>query len=137
LETFFCIPILPKTVNARKEEYEHIELFGKPALFTNSRIDRTTVLEGFYCYDLRGSDYDPGRPMTIEKQVAVNHAGAVLTPEPVTIPKEGFRRLRGNINFLGESLTLADFCEEHKITLAPEFSNPDESDMKMGGMTLG
>ena len=25
-------------VNARKEEYEHIELFGKPALFTSARI---------------------------------------------------------------------------------------------------
>lgn len=124
------------SVNAREEEYEHIELFGKPALFTNSRIDRTTVPEGFYCYDLRGSDYDPGRPVTIENQVTVNHAGAVLTPEPVTIPKEGFRRLRDNINFLGESLTLADFCEEHKITLASELSNHDESGMKMGGMTL-
>ena len=124
------------SVNARKEKYEHIELFGKPALFTNSRIDRTTVPEGFCCYDLRGSDYDPGRPVTIENQVSVNHAGAVLTPEPVTIPQEGFRRLRDNIHFLGESLTLADFCEEHEITLAPEFSNPDESGMKMGGMTL-
>ena len=125
------------SVNARKEEYEHIELFGQPALFTNSRIDRTTVPEGFYCYDLRGSDYDPCRPATIENQVAVNRIGAVLTPGPITIPKEGCRRLRGNINFLGESLTLAEFCGEHKITLAPEFSNPDESDMKMGGMTLG
>ena len=125
------------SVNARKEEYELIELFGKPALFTNSRIDRTTVPVGFYCYDLRGSDYDPGRPVSIENKVTVNHAGAVLTPEPVTISKEGFRRLRDNINFLGESLTLADFCDEHKITLASELSNPDESGVKMGGMTLG
>ncbi len=93
--------------------------------------------EGFYCYDLRGSDYDPGRPVSIENKVTVNHAGAVLTPEPVTISKEGFRRLRDNINFLGESLTLADFCDEHKITLASELSNPDESGVKMGGMTLG
>lgn len=124
------------SVNAREEKYEHIELFGQPALFTNSRIDPTTVPEGFYCYDLRGSDDDPSRPVTIENQVAINHAGAVLAPEPVTIPKEGLRMLRDNINFLGESLTLAEFCEEHEIALAPEFSNPNESDMKMGGMTL-
>ena len=125
------------SVNARKEKYEYVELFGKPALFTNSRIARPSVPEGFYCYDLRGSDYDPGRPVSIENKVTVNHAGAVLTPEPVTISKEGFRRLRDNINFLGESLTLADFCDEHKITLASELSNPDESGVKMGGMTLG
>jgi hypothetical protein len=83
------------SVNAREEEYEHVELFGRPALFTNSRIDRGTVPEGFHCYDLRGSDRDPGKPTTVENRVAVNHAGTVLTAEPITIPREGFRRLRG------------------------------------------
>ena len=50
------------SVNAFTEEYEYIELFGKPGLFTNARIDRDTVPEGWYAYDLRGSDYDPGEP---------------------------------------------------------------------------
>lgn len=108
------------SVNAREENYEHIELLGKPALFTNSRIDRVTVPKGFFCYDLRGSDRDPGKPVTVENKVAVNHAGTVLVPEPVTIPKEGFRRLRGKLIFLGECLTLPDFCDEHGITLAPD-----------------
>jgi hypothetical protein len=99
------------SVNAREEQYEHVELFGKPALYTSSRVDRSTVPEGFYCYDLRGSDYDPGKPVTVENQVAVNHAGTVVTTTPVTIPKSGARRLSGKLNFLGECLTLADFCE--------------------------
>ncbi len=105
------------SVNAKKEEYEHVELFGKPALFTTSRIDRNTVPEGFHCYDLRGSDYDPDKPVTLENQVVVNHAGTVLTAEPVTIPKDGFRRLHGKLNFLGECLTLPNFCERHGILL--------------------
>ena len=108
------------SVNAREEQYEHVELFGKPALFTNSRVERGTVPKEFYCYDLRGSDYDPGKPVTVEKQVAVNHAGTVLTVEPVAIPKNGARRLRGKLNFLGECLTLADFCEEHGLELSPD-----------------
>ena len=61
--------------DARKEEYEHVELFGKPALFTDSRISRFTVPQGWFCYDLRGSDYDPGRPIMVENSVVVNHAG--------------------------------------------------------------
>ena len=48
------------TVNARTEEFQHLELLGKYALFTNGRIDRSTVPRGWYCYDLRGSDDDPG-----------------------------------------------------------------------------
>lgn len=108
------------SVNAREERYEHVELFGKPALFTNSRIDRSTVPRGFYCYDLRGSDNDPGRLATVEKLVAVNHSGTILTPEPVSIPKEGFRRLNGKLNFLGEYMTLPEFCEEHGLNLEPD-----------------
>lgn len=34
------------SVNARTEEFQHLELFDKFALFTNARIDRTTVPEG-------------------------------------------------------------------------------------------
>lgn len=107
-------------VNAREEQFEHVELFGKPALFTNFRIDRATVPKGFFCYDLRGSDCDPDRPITVENQVGVNHAGTVLTPEAVAIPKEGFRRLSGKLNFLGERLQLSEFCEKHDITLASD-----------------
>ena len=108
------------SVNARKEQYEHVELFGKPALFTDSRIDRSTVPEGFHCYDLRGSDYDPGKPIIVEDHVVVNHAGTVLTSEPVNMPREGRRRLNGKLNFLDECLTIEGFCEEHGIPLAPD-----------------
>ena len=34
------------TVNARTEEFQQLELFGKYALFTNGRIDRPTVPKG-------------------------------------------------------------------------------------------
>ena len=37
-------------VNARTEEFQHIEVFDKPALFTNGRIARDTVPKGWYCY---------------------------------------------------------------------------------------
>jgi hypothetical protein len=76
------------SVNARKEDFQEVELFGKPALFTNSRIERATVPDGWYAYDLRGSDYDPGRPVTIEAQVVVNHAGANSDARPVKFRKD-------------------------------------------------
>ncbi len=109
------------SVNAREEQFEHIELFGKPALFTNSRINRATVPEGFHCYDLRGSDYDPGKPLTVEHSVVVNHAATVLTAEPVKFQKDkDFRRISGKLNFLGENISLATFCDVHGMTLQPD-----------------
>jgi hypothetical protein len=102
-------------VNARKEEYEHIELFGKPALFTSARIQTNSVPDGWYCYDLRGSDDEPGEPVTIEPYVVINHAGSVLTHEKINIPGEGFLRLGNSLDFLDEHLTFQAFCEEHDI----------------------
>ena len=57
-------------VNARTEEFQHIEVFDKPALFTNGRIARDTVPKGWYCYDIRGSDDDPGELCYVEENGA-------------------------------------------------------------------
>ena len=73
-------------VNARMEEFQHIELFDKFALFTNGRIARDTVPKGWYCYDIRGSDDDPGELCYVEENVVVNHAGSVLMPEKLAMP---------------------------------------------------
>ena len=68
-------------VDARTEEFQHIEVFDKFALFTNARIDRTTVPESWYCYDFRGTGDDPGELRFIEESVVVNHSGSILMPE--------------------------------------------------------
>ena len=65
------------SINAMTEEYEEAELFGRPVLFTNGRLDRATVPQGWYCYDLRGGDDDPGAPAALEEHVGVNHAGPI------------------------------------------------------------
>ena len=43
-----------------------------------------------YVYDLRGSDYDPGMPVTLESHVTVNHAASVITAAPIELPEQGF-----------------------------------------------
>lgn len=84
-------------VNARTEEFQHIEVFDKPALFTNGRIARDTVPEGWYCYDIRGSDDDPGALCYMEENVVVNHAGSVLMPEKLVMPIAGQIRQKRNV----------------------------------------
>lgn len=60
------------------EKYQEVEIFDIPGLFSNGRIDPATIPEGMYVYDLRGSDDDPGQPITVENHVTVNHAGSVI-----------------------------------------------------------
>ncbi len=111
-------------VNAMTEEFEHIELFGKPVLFTNARVDKATVPKDWYRYNIRGSDSDPGSFGTLEHEVAVNHAGTILSPEEIPFPKgKDYKPIRGSQNFLGEDLTLAEFCACHSLPI-PE--NPQK-----------
>ena len=43
-------------VNAQEESFKLMELFGKTVLFTNMRVDRSTVPEDLYVYELRDED---------------------------------------------------------------------------------
>ena len=101
---------------ANDEQYQEIELFDKPGLFSNGRIVRDNLPEGVYCYDLRGSDYDPGEPVCVEEQVVVNHAGSVLLTEPLELAENGRLMLteEEGLNFVGGFSTLAQFLQEQK-----------------------
>ena len=86
-------------VNARTEKFQHIEVFDKPALFTNGRIACDTVPKGWYCYDIRGSDDDPGELCYMEENVVVNHAGSVLMPEKLAMPGYSVVEVQRRPNF--------------------------------------
>ena len=101
---------------ANDEKYQEIELFDNPGLFSNGRIARDNLPEGVYCYDLRGSDYDPGEPVCVEERVVVNHAGSVLLTEPLELAEDGRLMLteEEGLNFVGGFSTLAQFLQEQK-----------------------
>ena len=98
------------------EQYQEVELFEKPALFSNGRISRDNLPEGVYCYDLRGSDDDPGSPICVEERVVVNHAGSVILTAPLEFSEEGrlYFTDETGLNFNGGMLTLSQFLQEQK-----------------------
>ena len=44
--------------DAQKVTYQEVTIFDRPALFTECRIDRATVPEGVYRYELRPNSRD-------------------------------------------------------------------------------
>ena len=131
------------STDIREDEMEHVEIFGKPALLSDRRIARDDVPLGWYCYDLRGMDSDPGRPATLEDQVSVDFAGAVLSPAPLKKPATAYRRLKGALNCLGEQLTLTAFCQRHGLEYPQETrkcplrpASPDEVELFYSTDTL-
>ena len=101
--------------NLLNEKLQEIEIFDKPGLFSNGRLRDEDVPEGLYRYDLRGSDYDPGQPITVEKTVVVNHAASVLMAEELDLGAEGRLELgEDGLNFTGAELIVREFMEEQQ-----------------------
>ena len=97
------------------EQLQEIEIFDKPGLFSNSRLRDEDVPDGLYRYDLRGSDYDPGQPILVEKTVIVNHAASVLMAEELDLGADGRLELgEEGLNFTGGLLTVREFMKEQE-----------------------
>lgn len=97
------------------EQLQEIEIFDKPGLFSNGRLRDEDVPEGLYRYDLRGSDYNPGQPILVEKTVIVNHAASVLMAEELDLGADGRLELgEEGLNFTGGLLTVREFMKEQE-----------------------
>ena len=99
-------------VSAREADYERFMILNQDSIFTNARIDRTTVPEGLYAYDLR--DTCDGEPNELRETVFVNHLGTVLTKEPIIGAERGIDIRFNNYNFIGDPITLEEFMETQK-----------------------
>ena len=57
-----------------------------PMLFTDYRIDRSTVPAGIHAYDIRAGDDSESDFATLEPCVMANHTGTVLVKRPIPMP---------------------------------------------------
>jgi hypothetical protein len=78
-------PLNYKEIN----DYQAIIVNEVPCLFTNSRIDRATLPENLYAYDIQ-SDGGSKDFVTIEKWVTVNHTGTILTDHEIPMTEGDF-----------------------------------------------
>lgn len=97
-------------------KYQEVEIFDVPALFSDGRISLDDLPEGLFRYDLRGSDDDPGMPVTVEQNVTVNHAGAIITAKPLDLGEDGCLTLTEDegLNFIGGEISMQRFFNEQR-----------------------
>ncbi|MCM1167990.1 MAG: hypothetical protein NC401_18565 [Ruminococcus sp.] len=96
-------------INANETSYERFEILGRDALFTSLRIDRKSLPEGLYAYDLRDCDDCSGDPCEVKSFVLVNHWGTVIVKEPIEGADDGVELDEKDYNYLGENMTLEEF----------------------------
>lgn len=115
-------------VNIFRDELQHAELFGKPVLTTNWLIPRETVPDGWFCYDMRGTDSDPTAHAVLVDYTSYDHSGTVLSPKPLKRPATKARRIgKGDYFLHGEAMDLETFCEEYGLDVP---DNPIKFDVR-------
>ena len=95
--------------NAGKENFELAMLDEYMVLFTCAKIDRKTVPEDLFCYDVRHDDDCQGIACEIKPYVAVNHWGTILTKTEIPMAESGRYYPKEDMNYLGETLTVEEY----------------------------
>ncbi len=118
--------------DARKESFEIVEADGRKMLFTNLRLDRDTIPEGLFCYDVREKDESCGVAASIEKFVLINHWGTVISKEELPLGEDGAFYLENDLDYLCYSVKLEEFMEmDIEEILAEELFSEQGEGMEM------
>jgi len=67
------------------DRFEAVEVQGKTFLFSNMRMDRESLPEGCYAYDVRDDDECGGNFAQVQPYVVVNHWGTIFGPEEIIL----------------------------------------------------
>ena len=70
-------------IDAREERFEEVTVLGRRMLFTSMRVDRKTVPEGLYLYEVRHDDDCEGEPVQIGRGIMINHWGTLIAKRPI------------------------------------------------------
>ncbi len=121
-------------INIYKDKMTSAQLFGKEVLYTENAIPRSEVPEGWYCYDLCGTDRKPDKPMRLVDIAPMIRVGTVLSPRPLKRDSTLERKVGDHFFADRRSLTLADFCREQDLPLPqdlrkyiPRPASPEEA----------
>lgn len=107
-------------INVQEEMLEEVQVSGRLALFTELRVDKSTIPEGVYCYALRHGD-DDSFPVALEKSVRVNYFGSVLMTEEIELEKSQYLSVGfDNFWYTGAEMRLDEFVAKCKKNEALE-----------------
>lgn len=112
-----------------EETFDVVEILDHTALFSNGRVSLEDIPKGLYLCDLREGDSIAFA--TVEPYVVVNHAGTLITKEPIDLGERLYVVLDDDTapNFLGMDMTIDEFMNT-------DFTQSDEESEQMGGMQL-
>ena len=73
----------------RTARFEKVSVCGIGCGFSDMRVDRSTVPEGKYQYEVAGDDDSGGDPARVRLGIMVNFFGTLISDQPLLIGNDG------------------------------------------------
>lgn len=96
-------------IDVNSGQLQEVEIKGHYGVFTELRVDKSTLPKGVNCYELRHGE-DDSYPAAMEQNVRVNYFGAVLMTDKMELGEAGYVELTfDDFGFTGEDLTMLEY----------------------------
>lgn len=73
----------------RTEKFQKVSVCGIECDFSDIRIDKSTVPNGLYQYEVADDDESQGDPTRIKNGIMVNFWGTLISDVPLPLGKDG------------------------------------------------
>ena len=84
-----------KSVRASEERFVEVLVRSTKAMFSEMRIDRSSIPKGLHVYEVRHADEDWSEPCEVKRGIMVNFYGTLITKEPLLEEGESSLYLEG------------------------------------------
>ena len=92
--------------------FDQVMVRGRPALFTLETVDKSTVPDGLYCYELQ-YDTEMSVPTMIWNHAPEKFCGTIITADPFRLYCTGYTPVGyGNFEFTDQSYSVTEFAEK-------------------------
>lgn len=120
---------MSKQCNAMEEDFIEATIFKKSVMFTPMRIDRSTLPQGYFAYDVRYDDDNQGDPVQIARSILVNHWGTLITQDKIKLPRNGYLDiLPEDLNYdTANRIKMKDFMAKYPAKEKPAKNKKHES----------
>ena len=96
-------------IDVTKGRFCEVEIKGHYGIFTELRVNKSTIPKGLNCYELRHGD-DDSYPAALEQGVKINYFGAVLMTDKMETGQDGYVPLEfEDFSFTGETLSVKEY----------------------------
>ena len=98
--------------DAKMEGYDLVEVDGRVCLFSYMRLDRNSVPEGIFCYEVEDSEREDCSFGKIKERVEHRRMGSILCREKLPIGADGKYPLQGKAaNWGGWGVSSGKSCK--------------------------